>query len=390
MRILIAEDDFVSRILLATVLKKSGYEVIETVNGAEAMDVFMQPDPPLLAVLDWMMPEMDGPEVVRRVRTLQIDPPPYIIMLTALSGKSDIIAGLEIGANDYLSKPFDAGELLARIEVGRRMTEMHAELLKAQRKNNEAFDAAGKIQHSLLPKNLCSAWNQVDFAWKFKPCDAIGGDLFNFFPLDDSHIGLFMLDVAGHGLPSAMISFLVYQLLNPHTGILVDYTATPPVILEPEAVLNILDREFPLKRFERHFTVVYAVLDINRGTLTYSNAAHCAPIIIPRENDLKSLTVSGTVIGLNAFPFGQETVALSPGDKILFFSDGVIEIWNASEEIFGEDRLHQTLREMRQASPDELVQGIYTQITDFAEALPVADDISMLALEIKAFDNADS
>jgi diguanylate cyclase (GGDEF)-like protein len=132
MRILIAEDDWTSRIALAGVLKKNGYEVITTVNGAEAWEALQQPDSPRLAILDWMMPEMDGLEVVRRVRALPTELPPYLILLTAKDGKSDIVTGLDAGANDYLAKPFDPGELRARVEVGRRMVEMQDALCESR------------------------------------------------------------------------------------------------------------------------------------------------------------------------------------------------------------------------------------------------------------------
>ena len=107
MRILIAEDDFTSRTVLTGVLKKHGHEVVATVNGAEAWQAMQQPDAPPLAILDWMMPEMDGIDVCRRVRALETDRPPYIIMLTTKGEKADIVAGLEAGADDYLPKPYD-------------------------------------------------------------------------------------------------------------------------------------------------------------------------------------------------------------------------------------------------------------------------------------------
>lgn len=133
MRVLIAEDSILVRRMLAAVLKKCGYEVVEATNGVEAWDVLLQPDAPKLVVLDWMMPEMDGLEVVRRVRAFKFPQQPYIIMLTSMSEKADIIDGLDAGADDYLTKPFDAGELHARIEVGRRLTEMQAALLESQK-----------------------------------------------------------------------------------------------------------------------------------------------------------------------------------------------------------------------------------------------------------------
>jgi len=133
MKILIAEDDFTSRTVLAGVLKKSGHEVVVTVSGAVAWDVLQQSDAPRLVILDWLMPEMDGLDVVRRVRALQTDRPPYIIMLTIRDEKADIIAGLDAGANDYLAKPFDPGELIARVEVGRRMVEMQDALIESKK-----------------------------------------------------------------------------------------------------------------------------------------------------------------------------------------------------------------------------------------------------------------
>lgn len=132
MRILIAEDDNTSRTMLSAVLKKSGHEVIEAVNGAAAWAAMQRSNSAQLAILDWMMPEMDGLEVVRRIRALKSPLPPYIIMLTARGDKTDIIAGLNAGADDYLTKPFDAGELRARVDVGRRLIEMQAALAESR------------------------------------------------------------------------------------------------------------------------------------------------------------------------------------------------------------------------------------------------------------------
>lgn len=132
MRILIADDSVTSRSILASVLKKIGHDVVETVNGAEAWKELQKPDAPALAILDWMMPKMDGLEVVRRVRDLQSHKPPYLIILTSKGDKADIVTGLNTGANDYLAKPFDHGELRARVEVGCRMIELQTELLKTR------------------------------------------------------------------------------------------------------------------------------------------------------------------------------------------------------------------------------------------------------------------
>lgn len=169
MRILIAEDDLSSRVLLAGVLKKAGHEVSVAVNGQEAWQVLQQPDAPALAILDWMMPERPGPDVVRLVRARPTNRPPYLILLTTKREKEDIIAGLEAGANDYLAKPFDPGELRARVEVGRRLLEVQAALAD---KNQELLLALEQIKtlRGIVP--ICASckkirddkgyWNQVE------------------------------------------------------------------------------------------------------------------------------------------------------------------------------------------------------------------------------------
>ena len=148
MKILIAEDDNTSRAVLAGVLRKNGYAVTEARHGGEAWQVLQQPDAPHLVVLDWMMPEMDGLEVLRRVRCQPTDRPPYIVMLTAKGDKVDIIAGLELGANDYVAKPFDPAELLARLAVGQRLVEMQDTLAS----NNEQLRRTQADLHVLAAR----------------------------------------------------------------------------------------------------------------------------------------------------------------------------------------------------------------------------------------------
>ncbi len=132
MRILIAEDDVTSRAVLEGILTQLDHEVITTTNGAEALEVLRQPDSPMLAILDWMMPEMSGIDVIKETRAIPTDNPPYIILLTAKDGKTDIVDGLNAGANDYLIKPYDKGELIARIGVGKRMIDLQAALVETQ------------------------------------------------------------------------------------------------------------------------------------------------------------------------------------------------------------------------------------------------------------------
>jgi phosphoserine phosphatase RsbU/P len=158
MRILIAEDDVTSRAVLTGVLRKLGHEVVETVDGAAAWERLREPDAPALAILDWMMPVMDGLEVVRRVRALQSPQPPYLILLTARGDRASLVDGLDAGANDYLTKPFDPGELRARVGVGRRVVEMEAALAARIRELGEALEHV-KTLRGLVP--ICAHCKKV-------------------------------------------------------------------------------------------------------------------------------------------------------------------------------------------------------------------------------------
>jgi two-component system cell cycle response regulator len=131
MRILIAEDDAISRRILEATLKRSGYEVVAACDGQAAWDALQAPEAPRLAILDWMMPGMDGPEVCRAVRKRGDQGYVYLLLLTACEGKQALVEGLEAGADDYLVKPFDAFELKARLDVGRRILDLQRQLLSA-------------------------------------------------------------------------------------------------------------------------------------------------------------------------------------------------------------------------------------------------------------------
>jgi two-component system cell cycle response regulator len=188
MRILIAEDDPVSRRVLQAHLSKWGYEVVVTNDGVEAWHALQQADPPSLAVLDWMMPSMDGPEVIRRLRERDDASYVYVVLLTAKSQKEDIVAGLEAGADDYLVKPFDAHELRARIRTGKRILDLQQQLVAVQAALRE------EATHDPLTK----AWNrsgildilQRECARAQRAQGSLGvvmADLDHFKPINDTY-----------------------------------------------------------------------------------------------------------------------------------------------------------------------------------------------------------
>lgn len=169
MRVLIAEDDETSRLVLTANLKQWGYEVLVATNGQEALDQLEQPDPPMLAILDWMMPVLDGVEVCRRVRANPALKSAYLILLTAKGTEESIVQGLEAGANDYVAKPFKRRELQARLRVGLRVIQLQDELVRHVAQFEAALEQVKELQ-GLLP--ICSYckrirddhnyWEQID------------------------------------------------------------------------------------------------------------------------------------------------------------------------------------------------------------------------------------
>ena len=158
MKILIAEDDVVSRRMLQAFLLRWGYEVVIATDGAEAWRVLESGDAPKLAILDWMMPVMDGIEICRRVRLLPQASPAYLILLTARGGSQDIVQGLDAGADDYVTKPFSCEELRARVHVGVRMVELQTILAARVGELERALAGVNQLQ-GLLP--ICSYCKKI-------------------------------------------------------------------------------------------------------------------------------------------------------------------------------------------------------------------------------------
>ena len=158
MRILIAEDDLVSRKMLEATLARWGYEVVITRDGEAAWEALQRPDAPGIAILDWMMPGLDGVEVCRRLRARQADDPTYVILLTAKGNTADVVSGLQAGADDYVVKPFDREELRARLQAGIRIVTLQTALSLRVRELEEAMTRVKTLQ-GLLP--ICSYCKRV-------------------------------------------------------------------------------------------------------------------------------------------------------------------------------------------------------------------------------------
>jgi len=251
------------------------------------------------------------------------------------------------------------------------------ELQRKQAMIDEDLKAAAAIQRSLLPEGNPSIPN-LRMAWRFDPCERIGGDIFNIQRVDEDQVGLYMLDVCGHGVPAALISVAASQFLAGPRGLL----GGGCQLSSPETVLNNLNEAFPFERFDSYFSIVCMSIDIRRGVLTYGGAGHPPPVLLRADGVLETLGYHGPVIGFGSdSPYGQRELRLEPGDKIILYTDGLTENRGREGRAFGRDRFYSILREFGRSTVEELVGGLHAEVQTFLKSVKSDDDISLLGVE---------
>ena len=259
-----------------------------------------------------------------------------------------------------------------------------ARLLEKQEEYRINLESASSIQNSLLPQRLPNIGG-LRFASRFIPCDKVGGDIYNVLQIDEDTLMLYLLDVSGHGVSSAMITVSVFQSLSLQTGQIVKQRcAVPPYyrIPSPAEVLASLDREFPFERFEKFFTITYLLLNIHTGQLRYSSAGHPAPLLIGSSGEWQLLAEGGAIIGVDgANPYDEGEVMLQPGDRLYLYSDGVTEHMNENGELFGVERLVRRLGEQRRRPLDSACGKLVEGLQDFGHNGRFRDDVTLFACE---------
>jgi len=394
-RILVADDSALNRKLLLAILSREDCDVIEAEDGNAAL-YKARVERPDLVLLDIMMPGKDGYEVCRELKADPKFASIPVIVLSALSQPADKVRALQLGAVDYVTKPFDRGEVLARVRNQLQIRMLTASLLQANRelvakqKDLDAdLRAAADIQTSLIPRSRPDT-ERLDVAWRFVPCSTIGGDIFNALLLDEHHVAISMVDVSGHGVPAAMVTVSVAQSLTPHAGIVLEPRprgaaagdGAGPVIRSPQSVLELLDAEFPMERFDKYFTMVYMVLDTRTGVLRYCNAAHPRPVVLRRDGKTDFLDCGGTLVGLGGvMPFEEAELHLEPGDRVFLFTDGISEFSNAAGEEYGEERLQHVLRMSAHVDVQTACDDVVADLLRFGRDQRPTDDITILGLE---------
>jgi sigma-B regulation protein RsbU (phosphoserine phosphatase) len=395
MEILIAEDDPVSRRVLEKTLIKWGYNVLVTEDGDQAWDTLKDCSGPSFVVLDWMMPGIDGTEVCRRIRNLKQKSYTYVILLTAKDKQSDIIKGLEAGADDFVVKPFDSDELKSRLQVGKRIINLEenlaSKITEIQLANDLLRDdlkAAALIQHNLLPGKLPSN-SRLNIDFRFVPCDAVGGDMLDVFEICDNHLGISISDVAGHGVSAAMFAVTINRLLSPvsgHTSVVRskgNNGAFNPV--SPDEVLSMLNNQFHVKSQNAVYaTMIYGMINTETLEFTHVRAGH-KPVILVRNNDASELeSCGGLPIGISEdFKYSQTSFQLEKGDRLYFYTDGAIETTKFTDPRKDIEIFLKFIQEISSLTLSESLDKINEMVISNAENRSPHDDVAILGVEIK-------
>jgi len=384
-RILVVDDDPRNVRLLKRILTSQGYEVEEAYCGEDAVEMALE-NPPDLLLLDVMMPGMDGYEVCRRLRSDPRTVAVPIVMVTALSGRREKTKALEYGADDFITKPFERVEILARVRSSLRVKRLHDELVEANKRleeRNLLFETelfmARELQQALMTQEIPKICG-VEFDYRYVPTFTVGGDFFFLQAVSESCLGLFISDVMGHGPQAAMVTAIIRTLLSS----LLRYDPAPSKLLSQ---MNDRFAAVMPKSYSMMFaSAAYIRLDARSGEMIFSNAGHPPPFLLRRsEGEIDMITTPNSIaLGLAQESKYQDiTLQLRAGDGIFMYTDGLFETRDRSNEIFGLDRLRQILKEGLTMPSDRLLDFVLDKVMSFAGGKHMDDDLTALCLNYK-------
>ncbi len=378
--------------VLGGMLKERGYKVRPVPNGKLAL-LAAQRDPPDLILLDINMPEMNGYEVCEQLKADDKLKGIPVIFISALTEPLDKVKAFATGGVDYITKPFQMEELHARAETHLKLRRLQVELedtntrlAMANARMTRDLRAAAKIQETFLPREAPPVPG-ADFAWIYRPCDELAGDGLNVIPLGDGKVGLYILDVSGHGVASALLSVTLSRLLSPlsePSSILIRdggaYNRSD--ITPPAEVAARLNRFFPFdSATEQLTTMVYGILNAVTGEFRYVSAGHPGPVHLPSGGKPVILESHGFPIGLADEAYEERSVRLGAGDRLYLYSDGVVEAMDPAGKQFGARNFLEAIEQRRSESLRESVATLLAGISLWRGAERLQDDISILAVE---------
>lgn len=369
-----------------------------------------------LILLDVMLPGMNGLDTCSRLKEDPRTKDIPVIFMTELSDNVSTVKGFSYGAVDYVTKPLHIEEVLARVTTHLKVCHLQTQLEStisnlqqevAERKRAEAalretmvlmektnarmrndLEAAARLQHALLPDALPQIPG-ASFAWVYRPCAELGGDSLNVFPLDDRHIGMYVLDVSGHGVPASLLSVTLSRVLIPRSDpaclfVRTDGSAGVGSLRSPAEVAMQLNQMFPMTEETRqYFTMIYGILDTRDRTFRYVCAGHPPPILASDGQEPRLCDARSMAIGFFEDEQYEEClVTLEPRSRIFLYSDGLLEAMSADRQIFGETRLRSSIEASQGRGLQESVDSIVSHVLTWTRSDQVHDDLSLLAMEV--------
>ncbi len=384
LHILIIDDDPVTCLVLRRVLEQQDYTVTVAADGQAGIEL-AQSQQPALVICDWMMPIIDGIEVCRILKADPTLSTTYFILLTSRVDLEDRIEGLNAGADEFLSKPIDPNELKARVRAGLRLYQLNQDLLQLnlalkqekQYLEQERAEAAAYVQ-SILPGPIDTPYT---IRSRFVPSSQLGGDCFDYFWITPDALAIYLLDVSGHGLKSALSSVQILQVLRSR-GLGVDYQ-------NPQAVMLALNHLFAMEDHDyQYFTIWYGVYLPSRQELIYSSAGHPPALLISQttEVEVQLLKTKGLPIGM----FGQaeyrcDRISIEPNSTLYLFSDGIYEIQQPNGQIWGISAFTESLKTAH-LKGNPCLDTILDYPKQFCAADHFGDDLSLLQVHFTAED----
>jgi sigma-B regulation protein RsbU (phosphoserine phosphatase) len=379
--LLIVDDDENNRYTLEQRLKRLGYVNIATaVNGREAFEALRERSFDLV-LLDVMMPEMNGYQLLEAIRADKRLRHIPVIMISAVDQIESVVRCIELGAEDYLPKPFNPILLRARVgaslEKKRLRDEIDSHLARVERE----LGSAREIQLAMVPTEFPQPTPEapVEIFAALHPAREVGGDFYDFFYSDPQTLCLVIADVSDKGAPAALFMARTKTLIRTLASLMSREGVPRP---EPHDVLARANEE--LCRENRHsmfVTVFLAMLDLRTSELRFCNAGHPTPYVLGEAGIAFLDDSRGKPLGIRrTFAYTSSLRQLAAGECLFLFTDGVIEAFGTDDELFSEARLQQALRSVMDASAERVVGSVIGAVRRFAGRAPQSDDIAALAL----------
>jgi sigma-B regulation protein RsbU (phosphoserine phosphatase) len=377
--ILIVDDTPVNLRLLSQMLAEQGYHVRPVPDGPLALAA-ARAEPPDLILLDIRMPEMDGYQVCEELKADARTRDVPIIFVSALDATQDKVRAFTAGGVDYVTKPFRAEEVLARVGTHLALRALHEHLQEANERMAAELALAGDVQASFLPRQVPEVPGWLLSA-TLKPAREASGDFYDFISLPGGQWGIVVADVTDKGAGAALYMALSCTLIR-------TYAVEHP--RRPERVLGAANRRILKDCSASQFvTVFYGILDPATGRLVYSNAGHCPPFRFHTrdDNDVHELGRTGIPLGIyKDRTWRQETVQLDPGDVLVLYTDGITEAHHGPPLLFGKERLKESVRATlgaagsQRPSAREIRDGLLADVHAFTGGAPLSDDIALIIL----------